>query len=142
MSRLMISRIGFFFAQQHVVAFRAIRTLSRAYSKSSLPTLSLPLRLAQRAASLTRLRISAPVKPDRARRHPLQIDVRIQRHILAMHLEDASPAFVIRPIDDDVRSNRPGRSSGGIEHVGAIGGGQTITAGRWAKPSIFAEDLG
>ena len=101
-----------------------IRILSRAYSKSSMSTLSLPLRVAHRAASLTRLRMSAPVRPTVPAARRSKLTSSAERHVAGVDLEDRDAALLVRPVDCDVPIEAAGPQQRRIEHVGAVGGGQ------------------
>ena len=106
-----------------------------------MSTLSLPLRVAHSAASLTRLRMSAPVRPTVPLASRSRVDVVGQRHVADMDLEDRQPALVIRPIDGDVAIEPPGTQQRRVEHVGPIGGGQHDHRFVLAEAVHLAEDL-
>ena len=78
---------------------------------------------------------------DGARRQPLQIDVEVQRHVLAVDLEDRQAALVAGPIDRDVAVEPAGPQQGRIEHVGPVRGGHDDDRLVLGEAVHLAEDL-
>ena len=106
-----------------------------------MSTLSLPLRVAHRAASLTRLRMSAPVRPTvppASRSRSTSSASGTSRHV---DLENRHAPLEIRPVDRDmaVETARPQQRR--IEHVGPIGGGQHDHRFGRAEAVHLAENL-
>ena len=106
-----------------------------------MSTLSLPCRVAHRAASLTRLRMSAPVRPTVPPASRLEIDIVRQRHVAHVDLENCQAPLVIRPIHRDVAIESARAQQGRIEHVGPIRGGQHDDRLGRAEAVHLAEDL-
>ena len=95
------------------------RTRSRGCRRRSLF-----LRAAISAASLTRFSRSAPEKPGVPRAMHLEVDLRRRAALLRVcTLRMPSRPFTSGRGTTMRRSKRPGRRSGGIEHVGPVGGG-------------------
>ena len=100
-----------------------IMTLSLACSNSLIATERLPLRAAISAASLTRLARSAPEKPGVPRAMIFGIDIRGERHLAHVHLEDLLAADDVRVRHDDLAVEPPGPQQRRVEHIRAVGRG-------------------
>ncbi len=89
----------------------------------AIVTERLPRRAASSAASLTRLARSAPEKPGVPRAMTFGVDIRRQRHLAHMDLEDllAADDVGVRHHDLAVEAARPQQRR--VEHVGPVGGG-------------------
>ena len=85
--------------------------------------LSRPLRVADSAASLTRLARSAPEKPGVFWATRLQVDVGGERLALGVHAEDGLARRQLGPVDEDppIEAARPQQRR--VEHVRAVGRG-------------------
>ena len=118
-----------------------MRILSRAYSKSLIVTDFLSCRVAQRAASLTRLRMSAPVRPTVPRASRLKSTSSLMGTPWEWSSKSSRRPAMVGRSTVMWRSNRPGRKQGGIEDVGPIGGGDDDDGGCGAEAIHLAEDL-
>ncbi len=100
-----------------------IRTLSLAYSKSSISTFFLLRRAAISAASLTRLARSAPAKPGVPRARISRSTSSESGMLFGVHLQDAEPAVDVGAVDHDAAVEAAGPQQRRVEHVGPVGGG-------------------
>ena len=96
--------------------------LSNASVKSAAVMFSRPSRVADSAASLTRLARSAPEKPGVLPATTSQVDVERQRFPLGVHVEDGLACGQLRPIDEDATIEAARAQQRRIEHVGTVGG--------------------
>ncbi len=99
-----------------------IRTLSLAFSKSSISTSFLFCRAASSAASLTRLARSAPEKPGVPRASTLRSTLGASGIRRAWTRRISSRPFTSGRGTTTCRSKRPGPQQRGVEHVGPVGG--------------------
>ncbi len=110
----------------------------RTSSMRSLP----PWRAARRAASLRRLARSAPVKPGCAAGQHVEVDVVAQRLALGrVHLEDRLAALEVGAVDHDLAVEAARPQQGGVEDVGAVGGGDEDDAGLHVEAVHLDEEL-
>ena len=100
-----------------------ISTLSRAASRSRLPTVVRPARAAISAASLTRFARSAPEKPGRAARDRAQVDVGLERDLARVHAQNLLAALEVGVADGHLPVEAAGPQQRRIEDVRAVGGG-------------------
>ena len=96
-------------------------TRSIASSSSSMSMRFLPWRAASSAASFTRLARSAPVKPGRAAREHLEVDVVGERLAPGVDLEDAEPALEVGAVHDDLAVEAARTQQRRVEDVGPVG---------------------
>src|SRR5438132_1121628 len=96
-----------------------IKILSLARSNSSMPTMRLLARAANRAASFTRLARSAPEKPGVQRR----LHVIGQRYAPHVHAKYLFAAAHIGQRHHDLAVEAPGPQQRRVEHVGTVRGG-------------------
>ena len=110
---------------------------SSASVKSASCTCSWPRRAAISAASLTRLRRSAPTIPGVLAAIALEVDVVGQRHAAGVHLEDLPAAGLVGRVDRHAAVEAARAQQRRVEDLGAVGRGDHDHALRCpVKPSI------
>jgi hypothetical protein len=108
---------------------------SSASAKSFCRTCSWSRRAASSAASLTRFLRSRP-RGRRRRRHLGEVDVRTERHLARVHLQDRLAAAPVGQVDDDAPVEAAGPQQAPVEHVRLVRRGEHDHALAPLKPSI------
>ena len=98
-------------------------TRSMASSSATSVMVFWLVRAVSRAASLSTLARSAPLKPGRPAADRLQVDARSDRLAARVHAQDLGAALEVGRLDADLTVEAAGAQQRGIEHVGTVRGG-------------------
>ena len=77
----------------------------------------------------------------RAAGEPVEIDVGGEGHVAGVHLEEGQAGFLVGAVDRHMTVKPARPQEGGVEHVGAIGGGEHDHRFGLAEAVHFGEDL-